>query len=145
MSSSRRGHANIVCIVPISTDDPRRESSARFPHSTQPAAALPAAQQHEAASHRIIQCRQRYDLCTSYVHHADTHRYRSSRMTLSRTDSCRSASMQRALAQGLFTQDCANSSNRYPKYDDNVCSKLFCPRSRTTSEVVRRALGLYVQ
>ena len=30
--------------------------------------------------------------------------------------------------------------------DDNVCSKLFCPRSRTTSEIdVRRALGLYIQ
>ena len=25
-SSLRRGHANLLCIVPISTDDPRRES-----------------------------------------------------------------------------------------------------------------------
>ena len=27
LSSLRRGHANILCIVPILTDDPRRESS----------------------------------------------------------------------------------------------------------------------
>ena len=34
----------------------------------------------------------------------------------------------------------------YPKYDDNVCSKLFQPQGRTTSElVVRRALGIYFQ
>ena len=26
MSSLRRGHANLLCIVPILTDDPRRES-----------------------------------------------------------------------------------------------------------------------
>ena len=26
VSSLRRGHANILCIVPILTDDPRRES-----------------------------------------------------------------------------------------------------------------------
>ena len=30
----------------------------------------------------------------------------------------------------------------YPKYDDKVCSKLFCPRNIKYSEVVvRRALG----
>jgi hypothetical protein len=28
VSSLRRGHANLLCIVPILTDDPRRESSA---------------------------------------------------------------------------------------------------------------------
>ncbi len=27
VSSLRRGHANLLCIVPILTDDPRRESS----------------------------------------------------------------------------------------------------------------------
>jgi hypothetical protein len=26
VSSLRRGHANLLCIVPILTDDPRRES-----------------------------------------------------------------------------------------------------------------------
>ena len=30
VSSLRRGHANILCIVPIVTDDPRRESIALF-------------------------------------------------------------------------------------------------------------------
>ena len=30
VSSSRRGHANILCIVPIVTDDPRRESFILF-------------------------------------------------------------------------------------------------------------------
>ena len=29
MSSLRRGHANLLCIVPILTDDPRRESNCR--------------------------------------------------------------------------------------------------------------------
>ena len=29
VSSLRRGHAHIVCIVPILTDDPRRESKRR--------------------------------------------------------------------------------------------------------------------
>ena len=29
VSSLRRGHANLLCIVPILTDDPRRESTAR--------------------------------------------------------------------------------------------------------------------
>ena len=28
VSSLRRGHANLLCIVPILTDDPRRESNA---------------------------------------------------------------------------------------------------------------------
>jgi hypothetical protein len=27
VSSLRRGHANLLCIVPILTDDPRRESN----------------------------------------------------------------------------------------------------------------------
>ena len=31
VSSLRRGHANILCIVPILTDDPRRESISRSP------------------------------------------------------------------------------------------------------------------
>ena len=31
VSSLRRGHANLLCIVPILTDDPRRESSAPLP------------------------------------------------------------------------------------------------------------------
>ena len=30
VSSLRRGHANLLCIVPILTDDPRRESKRRF-------------------------------------------------------------------------------------------------------------------
>jgi hypothetical protein len=30
VSSLRRGHANLLCIVPILTDDPRRESKQRF-------------------------------------------------------------------------------------------------------------------
>ena len=34
VSSLRRGHANLLCIVPILTDDPRRESSARLLRST---------------------------------------------------------------------------------------------------------------
>ena len=29
VSSLRRGHANLLCIVPILTDDPRRESNDR--------------------------------------------------------------------------------------------------------------------
>ena len=29
VSSLRRGHANLLCIVPILTDDPRRESDAK--------------------------------------------------------------------------------------------------------------------
>ena len=44
MSSLRRGHANLLCIVPILTDDPRRESievcvvmvACRFGHSVTP-------------------------------------------------------------------------------------------------------------
>ena len=31
VSSLRRGHANLLCIVPILTDDPRRESVLRVP------------------------------------------------------------------------------------------------------------------
>ena len=30
VSSLRRGHANLLCIVPILTDDPRRESKQRL-------------------------------------------------------------------------------------------------------------------
>ena len=30
VSSLRRGHANLLCIVPILTDDPRRESDVRL-------------------------------------------------------------------------------------------------------------------
>ena len=30
VSSLRRGHANLLCIAPILTDDPRRESDMRF-------------------------------------------------------------------------------------------------------------------
>jgi hypothetical protein len=30
VSSLRRGHANLLCIVPILTDDPRRESELRL-------------------------------------------------------------------------------------------------------------------
>ena len=30
VSSLRRGHANLLCIVPILTDDPRRESDRHF-------------------------------------------------------------------------------------------------------------------
>ena len=30
VSSLRRGHANLLCIVPILTDDPRRESNELF-------------------------------------------------------------------------------------------------------------------
>ena len=36
VSSLRRGHANLLCIVPILTDDPRRESDIQ----RQPAAML---------------------------------------------------------------------------------------------------------
>ena len=32
VSSLRRGHANLLCIVPILTDDPRRESTGRGAH-----------------------------------------------------------------------------------------------------------------
>ena len=32
VSSLRRGHANLLCIVPILTDDPRRESKRREKH-----------------------------------------------------------------------------------------------------------------
>ena len=31
VSSLRRGHANLLCIVPILTDDPRRESASMRP------------------------------------------------------------------------------------------------------------------
>ena len=31
VSSLRRGHANLLCIVPILTDDPRRESKLQSP------------------------------------------------------------------------------------------------------------------
>ena len=34
MSSLRRGHANLLCIVPILTDDPRRESNLKLTHQT---------------------------------------------------------------------------------------------------------------
>ena len=34
VSSLRRGHANLLCIVPSLTDDPRKESSARLLRST---------------------------------------------------------------------------------------------------------------
>ena len=34
VSSLRRGHANILCIVPIVTDDPRRESQGNIPVRT---------------------------------------------------------------------------------------------------------------
>ena len=38
VSSLSRGHANILCIVPILTDDPRRESNAAcvFVHALSP-------------------------------------------------------------------------------------------------------------
>ena len=32
VSSLRRGHANLLCIVPILTDDPRRESNSSIWH-----------------------------------------------------------------------------------------------------------------
>ena len=38
VSSLRRGHANLLCIVPILSDDPRRESgksSIRYAHIAQ--------------------------------------------------------------------------------------------------------------
>ena len=34
VSSLRRGHANLLCIVPILTDDPRRESKSEWPPLT---------------------------------------------------------------------------------------------------------------
>ena len=36
VSSLRRGHANLLCIVPILTDDPRRESKDHFELSPRP-------------------------------------------------------------------------------------------------------------
>ena len=41
MSSLRRGHANLLCIVPILTDDPRRESNGRAPSNGRQRAYLP--------------------------------------------------------------------------------------------------------
>ena len=34
VSSLRRDHANLLCIVPMLTDDPRRESTRTLPHIT---------------------------------------------------------------------------------------------------------------
>ena len=45
VSSLRRGHANLLCIVPILTDDPRRESercASRLGHTLLKASQLPA-------------------------------------------------------------------------------------------------------
>ena len=45
VSSLRRGHANLLCIVPILTDDPRRESeccASQFRHTLLEASPLPA-------------------------------------------------------------------------------------------------------
>ena len=36
VSSLRRGHANLLCIVPILTDDPRRESTGQKSRETRP-------------------------------------------------------------------------------------------------------------
>ena len=36
VSSLRRGHANLLCIVPILTDDPRRESDSQISKSLSP-------------------------------------------------------------------------------------------------------------
>ena len=59
VSSLRRGHANLLCIVPILTDDPRRESeccASRFRHTLleQAAARAPggAGASGAAARHR---------------------------------------------------------------------------------------------
>ena len=41
VSSLRRGHANLLCIVPILTDDPRRESNGRAPSNGRQRAYLP--------------------------------------------------------------------------------------------------------
>jgi hypothetical protein len=37
VSSLRRGHANLLCIVPILTDDPRRESESFWKARSMPA------------------------------------------------------------------------------------------------------------
>ena len=42
VSSLRRGHANLLCIVPILTDDPRRESEDSFATYLPPALAATA-------------------------------------------------------------------------------------------------------
>jgi hypothetical protein len=36
VSSLRRGHANLLCIVPILTDDPRRESNRKGKDKSKP-------------------------------------------------------------------------------------------------------------
>ena len=42
VSSLRRGHANLLCIVPILTDDPRRESEDSFATYLPPTSAAAA-------------------------------------------------------------------------------------------------------
>ena len=49
VSSLRRGHANLLCIVPILTDDPRRESEYNT-IPTQDCAARLAGMQHKDAA-----------------------------------------------------------------------------------------------
>ena len=51
VSSLRRGHANFLCIVPILTDDPRRESKSRQ--------AFGALKQAGAPAERVSQLRPR--------------------------------------------------------------------------------------
>ena len=50
VSSLRRGHANLLCIVPILTDDPRRESEHHF--GPTPEKSVSAHKASTAGSHR---------------------------------------------------------------------------------------------
>ena len=52
VSSLRRGHANLLCIVPILTDDPRRESE-YFTNSTYGGAARLTGMRHKDATASI--------------------------------------------------------------------------------------------
>ena len=51
VSSLRRGHANLLCIVPILTDDPRRESKYTYMY-TDPSAHRPRRPRHHRSTPR---------------------------------------------------------------------------------------------
>jgi hypothetical protein len=79
VSSLRRGHANLLCIVPMLTDDPRRESTAGPDQMEQERAgqdrtgqdpAHRCAAQHSAAQHGAVQHGSHHDPGGRIVQHS---------------------------------------------------------------------------
>ena len=75
VSSLRRGHANILCIVPILTDDPRRES-AKSHGCARPVETLRGkAVSSQRNAGRIDPCMSAYEQTPATRTYASRHRY----------------------------------------------------------------------